>query len=82
MQDGDDLVIGCNFYLSAISSTTDHGLLNIWHKWWAKIFVINTDIFLYSWYKYMIFREIRYKIMEFCKPYTLHTFDLLEISIA
>ena len=24
MQDDDDLVIGCNFYLSAISSTTDH----------------------------------------------------------
>jgi len=45
MQDGDDLVIGCNFYLSAISSTTDHGLLNIWHKWWAKLFVINIDVF-------------------------------------
>ena len=29
MQDDDDLVIGCNFYLSAISSTTHHGLLNI-----------------------------------------------------
>ena len=48
MQDDDDLVIGCNFYLSAISSTTYHGLLNIWHKWWAKIFVINTDVFLYG----------------------------------
>ena len=69
MQDDDDLVIGCNFYLSAISSTTDHGLLNIWHKWWAKIFVINTDILLYSWYKYIIFR----------KPYTLNKFHLDEI---
>ena len=48
MQDDDDLVIGCNFYLSAISSSNRSWAIEHLTQMVSNIILIDTNIFLYS----------------------------------